>query len=212
MRPARHVVVFAKAPRLGAVKTRLARDIGARAALAFYEATARRTILALAARREWTLWLALAPDGFAATARREWRWLPPGVRIVPQGRGDLGARMARAFERLPPGPAVLVGCDIPALSAGAVARAFAALGGRAAVFGPARDGGFWLVGQRRLKPLPALFEGVRWSSAHALADTLSRLAPGDAALVDTLDDVDDGAGWARTRQAGASAQSKHSTQ
>ena len=183
------------------MKTRLARDIGAPAALRFHAATARRTILTLAARRDWTLWLAVAPDAFARTARREWRWLPPAIRIVPQGAGDLGRRMAAAFARLPPGPAVLVGCDIPGLTEAAVARAFAALGRHEAVFGPAADGGYWLVGQRRTRPLPALFDGVRWSSPHALADTFANLPHGAAAAtIDTLADVDDGAGYAAWRQ------------
>jgi uncharacterized protein len=193
---------------MGAVKTRLARDIGALAALSFHVATARRTILTLAARRDWTLWLAVAPGAFVRTARREWRWLPASVRVVPQSRGDLGRRMAAAFARLPPGPAVLVGSDIPDLTEAAVARAFAALGTHAAVFGPATDGGYWLVGQRRARPLPGLFDGVRWSSPHALADTWANLPPGAAAAtVDTLADVDDGAGFAAWR-----LQSKHSTQ
>jgi glycosyltransferase A (GT-A) superfamily protein (DUF2064 family) len=68
------------------------------------------------------------------------------------------------------------------------------------VFGPAEDGGYWLVGQRRLRALPDLFRGVRWSSPHALADTLANLAPGQThALVATLTDVDDGGAYARTR-------------
>jgi hypothetical protein len=198
---ARHVVVFARAPRLGAVKTRLARDIGALAALRFYEAMAKRTILTLAARRDWTLWLVVSPDDFARTARRGWRWLPRRARVVAQGRGDLGQRMAAAFARLPPGPAVLVGSDIPGLTAAAISRAFEALGAREAVFGPATDGGYWLVGQRRTRALPDLFANVRWSSPDALADTRANLPPGvSAALVDTLADVDDGAGHAAWRR------------
>ena len=61
------------------------------------------------------------------------------------------------------------------------------------VFGPARDGGFWLVGARRLRPLPrTLFAGVRWSTSSALADTLTGVpAHVTTALADTLDDVDD---------------------
>jgi len=195
-----HVIVFAKEPRLGAVKTRLARDIGAAAALRFYEATLRETLAKLAGHPRWRVWLAVTPDGFARAARRRWRWLPRGVRVVGQGGGDLGARMARAFARLPPGSAVLVGSDIPDIRPRHIADAFAALARHAAVFGPAEDGGYWLVGQRRLAAMPDLFRHVRWSGPHALADTLANLGAGQGhALVARLADVDDGAAFRRLR-------------
>ncbi|HEY7608030.1 MAG TPA: TIGR04282 family arsenosugar biosynthesis glycosyltransferase [Alphaproteobacteria bacterium] len=196
----RHLVIFAKEPRLGTVKTRLARDIGAAAALAFYEETLRALILRVARGAPWRCWLAVTPDGFAAQAHRRWRFLPRGVAIVPQGPGDLGARMARSFARLPPGPAVLIGSDIPSLARAHIAAAFAALGRHDAVFGPAEDGGYWLVGERRLRAMPRLFRAVRWSSADALADTLANLAPSQTyALVARLADVDDGAAYAHWR-------------
>ena len=196
----RHLVIFAKEPRLGAVKTRLARDIGAAAALGFYEETLRALILRVAQAAPWRCWLAVTPDGFATHARRRWRFLPRGIAIVGQGPGDLGARMADRFAHLPPGPAVLIGSDIPAITPTHIADAFTALGSHDAVFGPAEDGGYWLVGQRRLRAMPDLFRRVRWSSEHALADTLSNLAPGQShALIAQLADVDDGTAYARWR-------------
>lgn len=194
----RHLVIYAKEPRLGAVKTRLARDIGAAAALRFYEETLARLIDRVVRDAPWRCWLAVTPDGFARAARRRWRWLPRTVSVIAQGPGDLGERMARSFRALPPGPAVLIGSDIPAITRAHIAAAFAALGRRDAVFGPAEDGGYWLVGQRRLRALPDLFRAVRWSSPHALADTLANLAPGQThALVARLSDVDEGAAYAR---------------
>ncbi len=194
----RHLVIFAKEPLLGAVKTRLARDIGAAAALRFYEETLARLLVRVARDAPWRCWLAVTPDRFAAAARRRWRHLPREVSIVAQGPGDLGQRMARSFERLPPGPAVLIGSDIPAIARAHIADAFAALGTHDAVFGPAEDGGFWLVGQRRLRAMPCLFRGVRWSSKHALGDTLENLTAGQShALVARLADVDDGETYAR---------------
>lgn len=193
----RHLIIYAKEPRLGAVKTRLARDIGAAGALRFYEATLQALIVRVARDKPWRCWLAVTPDNFAREARRRWRWLPRELRIVGQGHGDLGQRMARSFARLPPGPAVLIGSDIPAVTRAHIAAAFAALGRHDAVFGPAEDGGYWLVGQRRLHAMPDLFRYVRWSSPHALADTLANLAPGEThARIATLADVDDGAAYA----------------
>ncbi|HEY0837706.1 MAG TPA: DUF2064 domain-containing protein, partial [Azospirillum sp.] len=116
--------------------------------------------------------------------------------------GDLGARMVRPLRALPPGPVVVVGSDIPDLDAPHVARAFRALGRHAFVFGPAGDGGYWLVGARRSRRVPAgLFRDVRWSTEHALADTLAGLTPGSSiGFVDVLDDVDDAAAYKRWRE------------
>jgi glycosyltransferase A (GT-A) superfamily protein (DUF2064 family) len=91
---------------------------------------------------------------------------------------------------------VLIGSDIPAVTRAHIAAALAALGRHDSVFGPAEDGGYWLVGERRLHAMPDLFRGVRWSSPHALADTLANLAPGETdAFAATLADVDDGAAY-----------------
>lgn len=188
-------MLFLRVPRVGRVKTRLARDIGAVAAWSFYRAQLDRVIRALAPDRRWRLTLAVTPEVAAADCR-----LLSGRAVVGQGPGDLGARMTRIAEALPPGPMVIVGADAPALAPGHVAQAFRALGRADAVFGPAADGGYWLVGLRR-RPHPLrLFAGVRWSTAHALADTLNNLGGGTYVLLETLEDVDDGAAYARWRR------------
>jgi uncharacterized protein len=187
----RHLVIFARAPQFGRVKRRLASEIGPTAAARFYRATLAAAIRRLANDRRWTPWLFVTPDD--ALGHPIWQSAGPRPRRRAQRRGDLGQRMTLPFRLLPPGPVVLVGSDIPALRAGHVAHAFRLLGQHDLVFGPASDGGFWLVGARRLKSLPrALFSGVRWSTAHALADTLARLPAGTSTgLAATLDDVDD---------------------
>ncbi len=188
-----HLVVMARAPRLGAVKRRLAEDIGALAALRFYRHTLRGLLRAVGRDPRWRLHLALTPD---RTARGTYQ----GVRPVPQGRGDLGARMGRFLRDLPAGPVVIVGTDIPALGRGQVARAFRALGSNDWVIGPAEDGGYWLIGAARLRAGPRdPFAGVRWSSARALADTLANLRGQRMELLEELDDIDTGADLARHR-------------
>ncbi|HYH36722.1 MAG TPA: TIGR04282 family arsenosugar biosynthesis glycosyltransferase [Azospirillum sp.] len=193
---ARHLVVFAREPCLGRVKSRLARGIGALEALRFYRQTLEGLLRRVGRDPRWHVWLAVTPD--RALRSRVW---PRGARVIPQGRGDLGARMARPLRRLPPGPVVIVGSDIPDADAPRIAAAFRALGRAAFVFGPAADGGYWLVGAARRGAVPrGLFRDVRWSSEHALADTLAGL-PREAgvAFVDTLDDVDDAGDWRRWR-------------
>ncbi len=190
-----HLVVFVKAPRQGAVKTRLARDVGATAAAAFYRTTTVALLRRLGRDSRWRLSLAVTPNLDAAGAG----FWPPDMPRLSQGGGDLGRRMARALRQPPPGPVVVVGSDIPAIRAGHVARAFAALGNHDAVFGPAVDGGYWLVGMKRRPWLGGVFAGVRWSSAHALADTLANLAGRRVLLLDRLRDVDTGADLAAWR-------------
>lgn len=173
------VIVFARAARLGAVKRRLARGIGAMAALRFYRAQLAATLRAARDPR-WRVVLAATPD-HART-----RWSAPAP-VRPQGQGDLGARMLRALGRHR--RAVLVGCDIPGLSREDLAAAFRALGRADAVFGPAEDGGYWLVGLGPRRPAHP-FADVRWSTRHALADTLANFRGHRIALLRRLRDVD----------------------
>lgn len=194
MRPRRQLVIFVRAPRAGAVKRRLARGIGDVAAISFYRATVARLLRRVARDRRWRCHLAITPDR-ARALPRGWR----GVGMLPQGSGDLGRRMTRVFRALPPGPAAIVGSDVPALGARHVAAAFKALGRADAVLGPAEDGGYWLIGLARRRPVPrGLFAGVRWSSAHALADTLASLPAGArVALLERLADIDDETAYRR---------------
>ena len=189
----RHLVIFARSPRLGAVKRRLARDIGDVAAWRFYSAVLRRIVARLGRDARWDCWLAVT--GGPA------RW-PGHVRRFDQGRGDLGDRMDRVMRRLPPGPVVIIGTDIPDIAPRHIAGAFAALGRREAVFGPADDGGYWLIGLSRRPFRPSLKGPVRWSTEHALADTGRLLGPRvRAARLETLTDVDDAESLARWRGA-----------
>jgi hypothetical protein len=176
------VVVFARAPRLGTVKSRLARDIGQRAALRFHRDTLVALLRDLTRERRFRTVLALTPDG----ARDR---LPVRVRRIAQGRGDIGQRMDRACRHFPRGRVAIIGCDIPDAGAADVRAAFAALGRAAAVFGPAEDGGYWLVALGARRPAQP-FVNVRWSTHHALADTLANFARRPVACLRTLRDVD----------------------
>lgn len=183
----RHLVIFARAPQAGRVKRRLAREIGVLAATRFYRGLLATTLRTLTADRRWRVWLFVTPDD--SLGHPIWR----GLQRRRQGHGDLGRRMRLPFDTLPSGPVVLVGSDIPAMRPHHIARAFALLGSNDLVFGPASDGGYWLIGARRLRPLPCtLFAGVRWSTPHALADTLATIPTRySVGFADTLDDVDD---------------------
>ena len=197
------MIVFVRAPALGQGKRRLAAAIGDIAAWRFQRAALNTLLARLARDKRWTTVLAVTPD------RAERRMDAPraaGRCVFGQGSGDLGARMARALRAAPPGPAVLVGADIPELCADHVWRAFRALGRADAVFGPARDGGYWLIGLGRARRHLGL-GFVRWSSPHALADSRAALGPGKRiALIDVLSDIDDGADYALWRARGRTAE------
>jgi uncharacterized protein len=188
------LILFVRAPRLGAGKRRLAREIGNLAALRFERLMIARLLRRLADDRRWCLRLAVTPDR-ACDPVRHWR---SSVAGFGQGDGDLGMRMRRALRACPPGPAVLVGADIPALAARHIWRAFRLLGKHDLVFGPAGDGGFWLVGARHPQHLPTLFEEVRWSGPYALADSLAGLPRRiTVGFADRLEDVDDAEAYRR---------------
>ena len=186
------LIIMAKAPVAGAAKTRLARQVGLATATRF----ARHCTAALIARvgfdPRWETSLWVTPD--ASCTSRHW---PRGLARVPQGRGNLGDRMQRILDRAAPGPVVIVGTDIPGITPAHIMQAFRILGGAQCVFGRAADGGYWLVGARRRPHTPRPFADVRWSSEHALTDTLANLAGRSVGFAATLDDVDDAAALAR---------------
>ena len=159
---AHHLVIFARTPRLGRVKSRLGRDIGAGAAWAFYRLTLSSVLRRLGGNRgsgrRWRCWLAITPDS-DIHLHRPW---PAGWWRVNQGKGDLGARMGRLARALPPGPVIIVGSDVPAIRPHHIVATFKALGRHDAVFGPAADGGYWLVGLRR-RPFSPMSAGRRYT-------------------------------------------------
>jgi len=184
------VVVMVKVPRPGRVKTRLARGIGAVPAAWWYRHQVTRLLRRLRDPR-WRLVLAVSPDTEALTSRV---W-PAKLPRVAQGGGDLGARMARLLSL--PGPVIVIGSDIPGVTRAHLVRAIRALAHHDAVFGPAPDGGYWLIGLGPVSAPPGFLRGVRWSGPHALSDSLSTLSDRRVALADTLDDVDNAADLAR---------------
>jgi len=183
------LVIFLKEPRPGRVKTRLGRGIGMTAAAWWFRHEAARVIRRLGRDSRWQTVLAVSPDR-EGLASRVW---PGDLPRWPQGPGDLGQRMARALRAMPPGPAIIVGADLPELRPDHVAEGFRLLGRHEAVLGPATDGGYWMVGLRRGgRGVPsAIFRGVRWSSPHAMTDTAASLAPLGIGYGSTLRDVDE---------------------
>lgn len=188
--PSARILVFAKAPVAGAVKTRLIPALGAAGAARLHARLVRRTIARVSACGLAPLELHVAPDGqhplFQSLAGA-------GVPLIAQRGRDLGERMhaALATALTTAEFALLIGTDCPALDCTCLAHACDALAaGRPAVLGPAEDGGYVLIGLRR--PAATLFTGIDWGGPQVLTQTRRRLAElgWEATELPTLWDLD----------------------
>jgi rSAM/selenodomain-associated transferase 1 len=188
------LLVVAKAPEVGRVKTRLGAAIGMAEAARVAAAALLDTLTeAAAAVGVGRCHLALDGDLDRAVDARELRTALSGWTIRPQRGADLGARLADAHARVP-GPVVQVGMDTPHLTAGLLLETAARLADHDAVLGPAEDGGWWVLGLR--EPVrAAVLSGVAMSTPTTGADTRAALvAVGlDVATTATLRDVDEAA-------------------
>ena len=181
------LIIFVKAPRVGLVKSRLAASLGSDGAAAAYRTlvetllanlTASRseipTIPHSALRTPHTIELRFTPDDAFAEIQS---WLAPTWGASPQGPGNLGERMQRAFVQAFAAGAervVLIGSDCPTVTTDDIERAWQALATHDLVLGPATDGGYWLIGLAGART--ALFEKIRWSTETVLQETLKRAA------------------------------------
>jgi uncharacterized protein len=178
--------VFAKQPVVGQVKTRLCPPLTATQAAQLYEQSLLETMAQLGG---LPLELVLFYSGQGEWFRRAF----PGIRLIPQGDGDLGKRMARALATLLGEwkTAALVGSDSPDLPPALIGQAVAALAEGELVTIPARDGGYVLIGESRHRP--EFFTDIPWSTAQVLTATRQRAAELSVAYreVGVWEDIDD---------------------
>ncbi len=194
--PDARLIVFIRAPRVGSVKTRLAAGLGPAGACAAYRRMIDHVMPAVHA-SGFSVELRHTPDD----AGDEFScWCEPGWELAPQGAGDLGARLERAFgasaaagyERT-----LVIGTDCPYLTVHDLREAATALDTREVVIGPALDGGYWLIGMRGLHP--ELFRAIPWSSTGVTATTLLRARSSNLAVhrLRELEDLDALPEWER---------------
>lgn len=182
------LAIFARSPELGKVKTRLFPALPADLAVRLHVAMLEDAMgVAMASGVDSTVFWSC--DGDEAALPQP----PTGIAVRRQRGSDLGARLVAAFDELLAGPgdrAVVIGSDCPDLAPGTIREAFAGLDRHDLVLGPARDGGYYLVGLRR--SAPALFAGVAWGTGRVMAETLERAATAgiEAARLGVLEDID----------------------
>jgi len=187
------LIIFVKAPRPGTVKTRLAQALGAEAACAAYGQLVQKLLGQLSPLKR--VQLRFTPDD----AREEIKpWQAAGWELQPQGKGDLGRRLQTAFEQAfmeGAGRVVVIGSDCPAVTTDDIRMAWDALQRDDVVLGPARDGGYWLIGLH--KEHPELFEDISWSTDAVLEETLlrARTAGLKVRRLRQLSDVDTISSW-----------------
>ena len=193
------LLIYAKPPRMGLAKTRLARSLGsATEARRIAMMTLARTMRA-AQSGAWTPVLYTAPDS-ALNESLGGIW-PATLERRSQGKGDLTQRLNKGLNEAPPGPVLFIGADAPDLSPALIRRAIRALQTHDAVFGPATDGGFWLFGLKKSARTQSPFDTVRWSGPHAMADVRKNLPKrARVAELPTLIDIDEAEDWMAWRR------------
>ncbi len=163
------LIIFCKAPDPSSVKTRLSPALSDEERLKLYTFLLNRTITALHDIDDTDVYLCYSPRG------AESHFLPSGLKLFPQTEGDLGARMERAFNRIFAegySCAIITGVDIPEINRDIVKEGFSILADKDLVFGPAHDGGYYLVGMNHLHS--EIFEDIPWSSTNTLESSLKR--------------------------------------
>ena len=174
--------IFTRLPVPGKVKTRLIPALGEEGAARVYARLLAQTVEVA---RASGLAFELRVTGGEEAAFRQ--LFGEDIAVVPQGEGDLGARMARV-----PSPALIIGSDCPGITPALLHAAAGALDDRRVVLGPATDGGYYLIGYR--EPVPFVFADMEWSTPRVFTETLSRLAAEGygPAILPELADIDTG--------------------
>jgi hypothetical protein len=168
------VILFVKAPEMGQVKTRLASSLGGERVLDLYRCFVEDT-LAMLVRGGFRLFIFFAPP---ASRSHIAAWLGERYALIPQNGEDLGERMRNAFQKtfaMGFDAALILGSDSPDLPDRIIDEALAALEDHDAVLGPARDGGYYLIGFRKESFLPRTFQGIPWSTRDVFARTMAIL-------------------------------------
>jgi len=185
------LIVFVKYPEPGKVKTRIARELGAETAAVIYSIIAERVIERVSVSDEYGTVIFFDPPEMANEIRQ---WVGRGDVTYESQSGDtIGERMSDAFEKVfstGAEKAVLIGTDVPAITAEMVTEAFRSLEYEDAVIGPAEDGGYYLLGLK--KPEPALFDDIEWGSGSVYQKTLGHIEELNLSYksLDILRDVD----------------------
>lgn len=179
------IIIFARNPKLGKVKTRLAKTIGDFAALETYKILMKHTANVVEkSNAEKIVFYSEYIDNNDV-------WAKIKCKKVKQSEGDLGEKMQTAFEyafELGHKKIVIIGSDVYSLKTEHIDSAFTQLETHDVVIGPAHDGGYYLLGLNFI--IPELFEQKKWGTSSVLENTLANLNELNVTLLEPLNDID----------------------
>lgn len=186
------LIIFTRYPEPGKTKTRMIPALGAEGAAKLQRRMTEAT-LAQAQKLQTSRPVAVEVHFAGGDRQLMQAWLGSDLTCCPQGEGDLGQRLASAFQASFAGGmtgVVTIGIDCPDLDAGILAEAFEKLKTFDLVLGPAQDGGYYLIGLRRL--VPELFVGIDWGTSQVRQQTVDMAETLDLAIafLPLLNDID----------------------
>jgi len=179
------LIIFTRKPELGKVKTRLAQGIGKEKALEIYNILLKRTaVTTQKADAEKQVW-------YTNSIQNNDYWDDSIFRKYKQAEGDLGSKMKyafnynfqRGFEKV-----VIIGTDLYDIDDRLISEAFNQLKDKDVVIGPAKDGGYYLLGMNHF--IPEVFENINWSTSEVFQQTLDRISKKSVAILEEKNDID----------------------
>lgn len=186
------VIVFARLPQKGKVKTRLAKTLGEDFALGFYKICAEYVLneCRKISSSQTSIYIFHPDENDVILIKK---WAGNDFRFLPQRGNDIGQKMLNAFKEVfnkGVKRAILIGTDIPAISSSIISEAFTLLNQNEVVIGPAEDGGYYLLGMKKIYEF--MFEKIEWGSDKVLASTLDILVNNNIKreIVTELIDID----------------------
>jgi len=190
MKKDKAIIVFARHPVIGKVKTRLAKTMGDEFAASFYKVCAEHTFTEVEKTVGTGLFLFCSEKNEIEKLKN---WGGEHFTYYVQRRGDLGLRMLNAFRSVfkeGHNQAVIIGTDTPDINSGLIQQAFSELNNHEYVIGPSNDGGYYLLGMK--SPAIDLFTGIEWSTDSVFNKTIKKFKCKNAAfkVLNVLNDID----------------------
>jgi rSAM/selenodomain-associated transferase 1 len=185
------LIIFVKAPLVGKVKTRLAKKLGESVTLDIYRSMVKDLLQNIKGYSEYKIQLSFWPVNHLTEMQN---WLGKSWKFLAQCEGHLGEKMLDAFKNafeVGSGKVIIIGSDIPTISKQVIHDAFTRMDSYDLVLGPSEDGGYYLIGLKKLHS--ALFENVSWGSPQVLKETveIARANKISLSLLEMRNDIDD---------------------
>jgi len=182
-----NLIIFARRPEISIGKTRLKNKVGKILGANFYYNNLSQTIRRISSDRRINLTICVTPD----SATKNWpKYIFPNIPRISQGSGNIGIKMWRILADNS-SRKIIIGSDIPNISSKIIRTAWKKLYYSQIIFGPAKDGGFWLIGLSKNHKIKNLFHNINWKEKNTLKQVKNNICSNiKVGYVDTLEDID----------------------